>query len=133
MKKYVLFCVIFISAFPSFGQGRDTAFAVHKLFHQKRASAHGLRATSDSAASRALYAERVGRRPRTAQEARQDALANTAFTMAGLLKASDYSAENEAAIIRRYQTGEPIPPAVRRKLKRKHFHRTERDVLNAKF
>ena len=129
MKKYVLFCVIFISAFPSFGQGRDTAFAVHKLFHQKRAGAHGLRATSDIAASRALYAERVGR-PRTAQEARQNALANTAFTMAGLLKASDYSAENEAAIIQRYQAGGAIPPNIRRKLRRKHFHRTSRDVLS---
>ncbi|MBF9237562.1 hypothetical protein I2I05_09165 [Hymenobacter sp. BT683] len=114
---------------PAFSQGLDTVFAVHKLFREKRASGQGLQSIRDSSAVKALYAERVGR-PRTAQEARQDALASTAFTIAGTLKASDYSTENEAAIIRRYNNGESIPPAIRRKLKRKHFHRTTSDVLN---
>ncbi|MCC3152427.1 hypothetical protein Q3A66_05920 [Hymenobacter sp. BT770] len=117
------------SSLPAFCQGRDTVFAVHKLFRAKRSSAKGLQAAKDSVASTALYAERMGR-PRTAQEARQDALASTGFAIASVLKAGDYSAENEAAIIQRYQAGGSIPPAIRRKLKRKHFHRTSRDIVS---
>ena len=125
----LLFCLLITCTLPAFSQGRDTVFAVHKLFRQKRTSSGGLQSVRDSLVSRALYAERTGS-PHTAQQARQDALVSTGFTIAGLLKASDYSAENEAAIIRRYQGGWSIPPALRRKLKRKHFHRSTHDVLN---
>jgi hypothetical protein len=119
-------------ALPGFGQGRDTVFAVHKLFLQKRASGKGLEAASDSAASKALY-ERYSQRtgpPRTPQEARQDALASSGFAIASALKAGQYSIEEEIAIIRRYEAGKPLPANIRRKLKRKHFHRTTRDVLD---
>ncbi|GAB3325223.1 hypothetical protein ACFQT0_15475 [Hymenobacter humi] len=129
MKKYLLLGILLSGALPALSQGRDTAFAVHKLFRQKRGSAKGMEAVKDSAASKALYAQRVGR-PLTAQEVRQDVLAGAAFSIAGISKASFYSAENEAAIIRRYHDGWSIPPVVRRKLKRRHFHRTTRDVLN---
>ena len=114
---------------PELRPGRDTVFAVRKLFREKRGSAQGLQTFRDTAASKALRAKRMGS-PLTAQEVRQDALASTAFTIAGLLKASGYSAENEAAIIQRYQAGGSIPPDMRRKLRRKHFHRTSRDVLS---
>ena len=129
MKKYFLMTVLLSGALPAFSQGRDTAFAVRKLFREKRGSARSLQSFRDSTASKALAAERAGR-PRTAQENRQDALANTAFTMAGLLKASDYSPENEEAVLRHYRAGGAIPPNIRRKLKRKHFHRTADDVKN---
>ena len=132
MKKSLLFCLLAGLALPGFGQGRDTVFAVHKLFREKRAGGQGLEAASDSAASKALYeryAQRTGS-PHTPQEARQDALASKAFAVAGALKTSHYSTAEEYDLIRRYQAGEPIPANIRRKLKRKHFHRTTRDVLN---
>ena len=114
---------------PELRPGRDSVFAVRKLFREKRGSAQSSQSFRDSSANKALRAERRGS-PLTAQEIRQNALASTAFTLAGLLQASSYSAENEAAIIQRYQAGGAIPPNIRRKLRRKHFHRTSRDVLS---
>jgi hypothetical protein len=129
MKRFLLVGLLISGALPAFCQGRDTVLAVHKLFNRKRASGKSMQSFSDSAASKAYNAQRAGS-PLTRQEVRQDALFNTGFYVAGMLKANDYSAENEAAIIRHYQAGGFIPPAVRRRLKRKHFHRTTRDVLN---
>ncbi|HEX8327427.1 MAG TPA: hypothetical protein VF629_07790 [Hymenobacter sp.] len=131
MNKLFIFFLLTGLALPGFGQGRDTVFAVHKLFNQKRAGGKSMQSFGDSAASKAYNAERAGS-PLTKQEVRRDALFNTGFYVAGTLKASDYSPENEAAIIRHYQAGGFIPPAIRRKLKRKHFHRTTRDVVNAR-
>ncbi|OGX87668.1 hypothetical protein BEN47_00425 [Hymenobacter lapidarius] len=122
---------------PAFSQGRDTVFAVRKLFHQKRGSGESMQQNEDASTDQALYGQQLyGQQPerqRTAQERRSDALVNTAFMVAGMLKASAFNVENEAAIIRHYQAGGSIPPAIRRKLKRRHFHRTAKDVLNAKY
>ena len=110
---------------PGFGQGRDTVFAVRKLFREKRAAGQGLQAAGSRETSDAKY---VGHSPPTAQEARQDALGNTAFYLTGAAKATRYSAETETAIIRSYEAGNPIPADIRRKLKRRYFHRTARDL-----
>jgi len=47
----------------------------------------------------------------------------------GLLKHQRYSVEREAAIIKHYREGWPIPSDIRRKLRRKHFHLTSRDLV----
>ena len=132
MKHFVLICFMTSTALTAFSQGRDTAFAVHKLFSQKRGNGQSLQSFSDSSASKAYRAQRVGS-PLTKQEVRQNALFNTAFTILGTFKAGQYSVEEEADVIRRYNEGGSIPTHVRRKLRRKHFHRTTRDVLNAKY
>jgi hypothetical protein len=129
MKKSLLFCLLVGLASPGFGQGRDTVFAIHKLFRGKRGTANALLATGDSAVSTTQYVQQDARRA-VAVEKKPDALGSAVFYTAGTLKASQYSPEEEAAIIRRYNNGWSIPPNVRRKLKRKHFHRTTRDVLN---
>ncbi len=115
-------------AYVGYGQGRDTAFAVRKLFREKRGNAQNLKSFRDSTVSQTMADERAGR-IRSAQDARRDALTNTAFTIAGTLKASNYSPENEAAVLRQYREGGSIPPDIRRKLRRKHFHVTARDVV----
>jgi len=111
----------------AFGQGRDTAFAIQKLFSQKRGSARGMATMRDSMMSKAYNAERAGR-ALTTQEIRQDALVNTTYTMVGMLKAARYSIEEEAYILRLYAAGQPIPATIRRKLRRKHFHVSARDL-----
>ncbi|WP_152559847.1 hypothetical protein [Hymenobacter sp. IS2118] len=137
MKTLLLFCLLLSGTLPAFSQGRDTVFAVRKLFHQKRGSGESMQQTEANNTNPSLYgqqsyAQQTGR-PRTAEQTRDDIIVNTAFMVAGALKANAYSAENEAAIIRHYQAGGSIPPAIRRKLKRKHFHRTAKDVLNGKY
>jgi hypothetical protein len=128
MKNCLLFCLLIVVAgwHPSLGQGRDTVFAVHKLFREKRAAGDGLQATGNKATTEAKY---VGHAPPTAQEARQDALGNTVFTTVGLLKSSRYSVENEAEVLKRYAEGWGLAPDIRRKLRRKHFHRTAHDLV----
>ncbi|ALW85999.1 hypothetical protein AUC43_13410 [Hymenobacter sedentarius] len=130
MRVFLLVgALLLVSPLPAFCQGRDTVFAVHKLFREKRGSAKGLLSFSDSTAVKAYRAQRAGS-PIATQDTRRDALANTAFTIAGMLKASQYSVEEEAAVISRYNDGGSIPPAIRRKLKRKHFHRTAGDIVS---
>jgi hypothetical protein len=115
-------------AVPTLGQGRDTVFAVQKLFGEKRGGAAGYSAAAASAVSPARYAaQRPDGRP-TAQETRQDLLAGAAFGAIGLVKGERYSASREAAIIEGYALGNPIPADIRRKLRRKHFHRTAKDL-----
>lgn len=128
VKPTLCFCLILIVASlqPSFGQGRDTVFAVHKLFREKRASGEGLQAAGNKATTDAKY---VGHAAPTAQEARQNALGNTVFTTVGVLQSSRYSVENEAEVLKRYSEGWGLPPDIRRKLRRKHFHRTAHDLL----
>ncbi|SFP81522.1 hypothetical protein [Hymenobacter arizonensis] len=131
MKNFLVFFIFISAPLQVFSQGRDTVFAVHKLFREKRATGQHLESYRDSSASKAYYAERADS-PLTKQEINQNALGNTAFTLVGAMKTSRYSVEEETDIIRRYNNGGPIPAQVRRKLKRKHFHRTTRDVLEAK-
>ena len=130
MKTYLLLGLLAAGARPGLGQGRDTAFAVHKLFREKRGVSDGLLANAGTIAGNAHYARRDNGRP-TAQEARQDALASTAFASVGLFKSARYSTEREAAILTNYAHGWPVPPDIRRKLRRKYFHRTARDLSPA--
>jgi len=126
MPPKLLFLLLLTSAaVPGFSQGRDTVFAVHKLFREKRAAGEGLQAAGDKAVTEAKY---VGHAAPTAQEARQDALGNTVFTAVGLLKSSYFSPENEAEILKLYAEGWGLPPEIRRRLRRKHFHRTAKDL-----
>ncbi|WP_052732265.1 hypothetical protein [Hymenobacter terrenus] len=129
MQKYLLSCLLVGLALPGFGQGRDTAFAVHKLFREKRAAGNGFLAAGATATTVAgsQYAQEASSPP-TAQETRQNAVAGAAFAGAGMLKAGRYSTENEAYILKRYSEGWSIPPDIRRKLRRKHFHRSARDM-----
>ena len=115
------------SAVPKLG--RDTVFAVHKLFREKRASGNGLLAAGDSAASSTKYVQQSANRS-TRVEKRPDALGSAAFFGVGALKTSRYSVENEASVLKLYAEGWGLPPDIRRKLRRKHFHRTSRDVLS---
>ena len=119
-------------ALPGFGQGRDTALAVHKLFVQRRGGGEGWAATGLGAA----VDESVGRRSST--DKNHSNAASAAFhggipLALGMRQALRFSQEREAFILKQYAEGWSIPPDVRRKLKRKHFRRTERDVLNAKY
>lgn len=127
MKKILLVGLAIAGAIPSFGQGRDTVFAIHKLFCEKRAAGDGLLTAGATTAAGTQYAQRPNGRP-TAQEARQDALASTAFTGVGLFKTARYSAENEAKVLKFYAAGWGLPPDLRRKLRRRHFHRTAHDL-----
>ena len=130
MKEMLLLIGLMMgSALCAFSQGRDTAFAVHKLFSQKRHSSESLQSFPDSSASKAYRAQRAGS-PLTGQEIRQNALGNTAFTIAGMVKGATYSAEEEAYVLRLYAAGQPIPAAIRKKLRRKHFHVSARDIVS---
>lgn len=128
LKKLFLAGGLLGAALPGFGQGRDTAFAIRKLFRQKRGSAERLESFRDSSSNKEYRAQRAGS-PLTGQEIRQNALSNTAFTIAGMVKGATYSAEEEEYVLRLCAAGQPIPPHIRRRLKRKHFHRSAEDVL----
>jgi hypothetical protein len=101
-------------------QGRDTAFAVHKLFVQKRG--RGER-TAGAGASLATEAE-------TLRGAIAGSLVGAAPVALGLNQAGRYSSEREQDILSRYAAGAPIPADVRRALRRKYFHRTAQDVAS---
>jgi hypothetical protein len=126
-NKLLLSVLLTSAAMPAFSQGRDTVFAVHKLFREKRACGAGLLDAAPQQKAKALYDEQQGHPP-TAQESRQAALGNTAFTLAGMAKASRYSVENEAEVLKRYAEGWGLPADIRHRLRRKHFHRTAKDL-----
>lgn len=128
MKSYFFLLLLIGVTLPGFGQGRDTAFAVHKLFSQKRAGAKGYEAAADSAFSHSRYARLDASRAVTVRK-KPDVAGGVAFTGMSLLKGARYSVENEAYVLRLYAAGQPIPPDIRRKLRRKHFHVTARDVV----
>ncbi|OGX86810.1 hypothetical protein [Hymenobacter glacialis] len=129
MKKYWGIFLLMSLALPAFSQGRDTVFAVRKLFYQKRGRGNGWLAAADSAASTTGYVQQSASRFVNVDK-KPDYLGSTVFLLVGAARASEFSAENEAAIVRHYRAGGSIPPGIRRKLKRKHFHRTAQDVMN---
>lgn len=118
--KLILFSLFFAfgATLASHAQGRDTAFAVRKLFRQKR---HGASALMGGGAS--MYGV-----PATLNGAVGGALVGAPPALVGLYKANRYSAGREAQILSSYAAGWPIPADVRRKLRRKHFHRTAQDL-----
>ena len=131
IKNVLLLCLLISYQLPGFGQGRDTVFAVRKLFREKRGSASGWLAAADSAASATAYVQQSASRSANVEK-KPDHLGSTVFFLVGAAQASTYSPENEEAILRHYLAGGPIPPGIRRKLRRKYFHRTAQDVLNAR-
>lgn len=126
MRYYGLIGLFLIFGLPSFGQGRDTVLAVHKLFAQKRGNGEGWAATGAGVA----YDESVGWRAiRSKSENMTAAAINGGVPMlAGVLQTMRFSSEREAAIVKSYQEGWSIPADIRRKLRRKHFRLTARDL-----
>jgi hypothetical protein len=121
MTKLFLMAALLVVA-PCVGraQGRDTAFAVHKLFLQKRAK--GLH-TAGAGASLATEAA-------TLRGAITGSLVGAAPVVLGLRQAGRYNADREQDMLSHYATGTPIPADVRHALRRKHFHRTAHDVAS---
>lgn len=121
MTKLLLMAALLLAA-PCAGraQGRDTAFAVHKLFLQKRAK--GLHTASNGAG----FATEAA----TLRGAITGSLVGAAPIVLGLRQASRYYIEHEQDILIRYAAGTPIPADVRHAPRRKYFHRTSQDVAS---
>jgi hypothetical protein len=119
LKNYLLGALLWGGCvLPGYGQGRDTAFAVHKLFVQRRHGSDALLATAGEMVSSTTVAGSV-----------TGLMVGAAPAAVGFSKAYRFSTEREAAIVSSYANGWPIPADVRQKLRRKHFHRTKKDVL----
>lgn len=122
MTKLLFAAVLLLAgAYPSFAQGRDTAFAVHKLFTQKRVKGQHNAASGASAVTEAA----------TLRGATTGGLVGAAPVVLGLRQAGRYNALREQEILTQYAAGTPIPADVRRKLGRKYFHRTAKDLAQA--
>ena len=66
---------------------------------------------------------------RPAGDNRRAAAINGGVPLAvGFLQHQRFSVEREADIIKNYNEGWSIPPDIRRKLRRKHFRLTSRDI-----
>ena len=118
MKRCLLSALAWgIFMLPAYGQGRDTAFAVHKLFVQRRRGADALLATAGEMAASTTVSGTVS-----------GLVVGAAPAAVGFSKAARYSAQREADILSSYANGWAIPADVRRKLRRKHFHRTVMDI-----
>ena len=104
--KFWLFSVLAWGglALPGYGQGRDTAFAVHKLFLQRR---HG------SDAWLATAGEMVA--STTVAGVASGLVLGAAPAAVGFSQANRFSAAREAAILSSYANGWPIPADVRKK------------------
>ncbi|GAB3636426.1 hypothetical protein GCM10027422_20160 [Hymenobacter arcticus] len=112
--------LLLASTHPSFAQSRDTAFAVHKLFVQKRG--HGVH-TAGAGASLATEAA-------TLRGAIIGSVVGAAPVVVGLAQAGRYSPEREQAVLSGYAAGAAIPADVRHALRRKYFHRSATDVAS---
>jgi hypothetical protein len=117
-KLFLMTALLLAASYAGLSQGRDTAFAVHKLFAQKRGNGER---TADAGASLASEAE-------TLRGAITGGLVGAAPMVVGLRQAGRYTTEREQDIISRYAAGIPIPADVRQALRRKYFHRTAQDV-----
>jgi hypothetical protein len=127
--KKLLLPLLLLLALPGFGQGRDTVFAVHKLFREKRASgdaktAAGATVAAGTAVGSPLY---TPPQPGGSETAAAVLMGGVPAAM-GLLQMGRYSAQNEADVLKLYAEGWGLPPDIRRKLKRRHFKRTAKDV-----
>lgn len=117
-KQFIILAALCSAAQPSAAQGRDTAFAVHKLFLQKRQ--HG----EESVA----MATSMVKEANTLHGTIEGLLAGAAPAVLGQRKAIRYSAQREQEILTAYANGIPLPADVRLLLRRKHFHRTVKDI-----
>ncbi|RZJ58225.1 MAG: hypothetical protein EOO55_01390 [Hymenobacter sp.] len=129
MKRNGLLLLALLGALPAFSQGRDTILAVHHLFKHKRLGGDSWVATGAGVA----VEESVGWRAiRSTSENVTAAAVNGGVPLViGLLQTQRFSIEREREILQRYAQGAPIPPDIRRKLRRKYFRRTARDMASA--
>jgi hypothetical protein len=111
-------------AFASFGQGRDTVLAVHKLFRQQRPKGAELA----TAGAGSLIQNNGSVAGTLATVAVSGATSASVF----FLQNRRYSVEREALILQAYAQGIPIPADIRRRLRGKFFKRTAQDI-NAGF
>jgi hypothetical protein len=120
--------LISLLSLPAFSQGRDTVLAIHHLFKQKRGSGDAWAATGASVA----VDESVGWRAiRSSSENVTAAVVYGGVPLVvGILQAQRFSAERERYILQCYAQGAAIPFDIRRKLRRKHFRRTTRDIAS---
>ena len=125
MKYFVLPALLLIAQ-AVFGQGRDSALAVHHLFAQKRGGGQGLTGLGTAMLSGASPEQRA-QNPELAKSGQGTPL-GVAPLVAGWLKQGQFSAERESDIIGRYQQGTPLTADVRRKLRRRYFHLSARDL-----
>jgi hypothetical protein len=112
----------------AFGQGRDSVLAVHHLFAQKRGNGKAWTETGNDLLWGASPEQRaLG----TAQEkAKKGSAIGVMPLLVGWTKQELFSTERERDIIWRYQEGEALPADVRRKLRRRHFHRSALDLAH---
>jgi hypothetical protein len=124
--RKILICLLISIALPSYSQGRDTVFAIHKLFQQRRGGGTTWAATGLETA----YDESLGWRSirSTSENAHAAAFNGGIPFLLGMRQMQHFSINRERAIIKRYNEGWSIPRDIRRKLRRKHFHRTSRDI-----
>jgi hypothetical protein len=126
MKK--LLPLLFL-ALPALGQGRDTVFAVHKLFAQKRASGEGIAAGGATVGAGAAVGSPLYTAPQvTGPDVATAAVMGAVPAALGLLQMGRYSPQREAEVLKLYAEGWGLPPDIRRKLRREHFRRTADDV-----
>ncbi len=118
--------LLLLFAQTALGQGRDSVLAVHHLFAQKRGNGQALTATGNDLLRGATPEQRAT--GTTLKESRQGTALGALPLLAGWTKEAQFSAERERDIIWRYQEGEALPADVRRKLRRRHFHRSARDL-----
>ncbi|MBD2720994.1 hypothetical protein [Hymenobacter armeniacus] len=129
MKAPLLLLLLLVGfSMPGLAQGRDTVFAVHKLFREKRGSgegwtATGLTATAGTAVGNPLYA---APQPNGSDVASAAVLGGVPLAV-GLLQLGRYSPAREAEVLKLYAEGWGLPRDIRRKLRRRHFHHTARD------
>jgi len=123
MTKLLFAAVLLLAgAQHGFAQGRDTAFAVHKLFTQKRVNGQHTAASGTSTVTEAA----------TLRGALTGGLVGAAPIVLGLRQAGRYNVLREQEILSQYAAGMPIPADVRRKLSHKYFHRTAKDLAQAR-
>lgn len=128
MRKVLPFALAFLLSLPGFSQGRDTVLAVRHLFKQKRGSGAGWASTGTSMA----YDESMGWRAQgtTAEKTARATFYGGIPLAVGVLQSLRYTVERENDVIQQYSQGIPIPVDIRRKLRRKYFRRTARDMAS---
>ncbi|UOQ99993.1 hypothetical protein MUN81_10940 [Hymenobacter sp. 5317J-9] len=125
----LLLCLLVGLALPGFAQGRDTVFAVHKLFREKRGSgeawtATGLTATAGTAMGSPLY---TPPQPNGSDVASAAVMGGVPMAV-GLLQMGRFSPAREAEVLKLYAEGWGLPRDIRRRLKRRHFKMKANDI-----
>ncbi|WP_210516270.1 hypothetical protein [Hymenobacter terricola] len=96
---------------------RDTAYAVHNLFRERRHGALQGASLGLAGVSGAVF-EVVNHQPKTSAAI---IIVTAFFTVLDIRQLARYSESREGLIVRQYEQGWPVPADVRRRLRRKHF------------